>query len=411
MLARADAGAGPQTAIARATHGRGRVVWMNFEPTAVVASGTGPARVSRLVRNALAWTGRTALGELATWPHGARAAAALGLDAEHVFENGAPIAARLAASAVPFTSFVLTSLADQHPDTLRALAATSEIASHTHDHKALSEQDAAGQRGELVESQRILAELTGREVIGLRPPEERTNGATLSALAESGYHWVVGWQEKDRAEPWVLEDGGKAVIVLPRIPHDDFEYVVRRSGEDSAAAWASMRSDLQQVRRLGGFYFFDFHTQFWDAPAIREGVQHLTGLRNLPGVWLATVGDVAAWWRLRSRAATRVVTEANGALTVEVASGLAAPALDVMVYLPSDPSGWQVEAVEGKTPTMVVVGGVEAAVRLEFRELPPNHHHICRLTQVAEKGRSASLLGRSLVRRSSATPPRSLPRA
>jgi hypothetical protein len=31
--------------------------------------------------------------------------------------------------------------------------------------------------------------------------------------------------------------------------------------------------------------------------------------------------------------------------------------------------------------------------------------------QVAEKGRSASLLGRSLVRRSSATPPRSLPRA
>src|SRR6185436_2382323 len=117
------------------------------------------------------------------------------------------------------------------------------------------------------------------------PPEERTNGETLSALADSGYQWVVGWQEKDRAEPWVLEDSGKAVVVLPRIPHDDFEYVVRRPGEDVAAAWASMRNDLQQVRRLGGFYFFDFHTQFWDAPAIREGVQHLTGLRNLPGMW------------------------------------------------------------------------------------------------------------------------------
>jgi hypothetical protein len=50
------------------------------------------------------------------------------------------------------------------------------------------------------------------------------------------------------------------VVVLPRIPHDDFEYVVRRPGEDVAAAWASMRNDLQQVRRLGGFYFFDFHT-------------------------------------------------------------------------------------------------------------------------------------------------------
>jgi hypothetical protein len=50
-------------------------------------------------------------------------------------------------------------------------------------------------------------------------------------------------------------------------------------------------------------------------------------------MWLATVGDVAGWWRTRSRAAARVVTGADGALTVEVASGTAASALDVVVYL------------------------------------------------------------------------------
>ncbi|MEO6026659.1 MAG: hypothetical protein ABIR79_07335, partial [Candidatus Binatia bacterium] len=97
--------ASQQTAVARATHGRGRVVWMNFEPGAVVGGGPAANRVTRLVENALAWTGRVARGDLETWPGGARAAAAIGLDAEHEFEKGTAIAARLAASNVPFTTF------------------------------------------------------------------------------------------------------------------------------------------------------------------------------------------------------------------------------------------------------------------------------------------------------------------
>ncbi|MEO6027733.1 MAG: polysaccharide deacetylase family protein, partial [Candidatus Binatia bacterium] len=316
---------------------------------------------------------------LETWPGGARAAAAIGLDAEHEFEKGTAIAARLAASNVPFTTFVLTKLADAHPDTVHALAATSELASHTHDHRALSDQDEDGQRAQLIESRTVLADLTGREIVGLRPPEERTNGDTLNALAYTGYHWVVGWRDKDCAEPWVLQAYGKAVVVLPRIPHDDYEYVVRRQGEDVASAWASMRSDLQQVRRLGGFYFFDFHTQFWDAPAIRAGVQHLTGLRNLPNVWLATVGDVAAWWRTRSRAAVRIASAGDDAVTVELASGTAARSIGVTVYVAGDPGRWIVEPVQGDAPAITVVVGSDDAVRLEYRDVTAGARRIARL--------------------------------
>ncbi len=381
MLGRGAASAAPQTAVARTARGRGRAVWLNFEPDAVVGGG-GEARARRLVANALAWTSRRPLADLETWPHGARAAAALGLDAEREFDEGSAVAARLAASNVPFTSFVLTKLAGAHPDTLRALATASEIASHTHDHRALSAQNEDAQRAELVESQTILAELTGRTVVGLRPPEEETNSDTVSALTDSGYRWVVGWREKDRAEPWILEASGKAVVVLPRIPRDDFEYVVRHPADDVAAAWAAMRSDLQQVRRLGGFYFFDFHTQFWKAPAIREGVRHLTGLRNLPGVWLATVGEVAAWWRTRSRAAVRVAsdaTDASGTITIEVASGTAAHELGVVVYLPDGASAWVVEAVQGAAPTAVMQGGPDGTLRLVYRDFAPGEHRTARL--------------------------------
>ncbi len=382
MLSRGGGdGARPQTAVARARLGAGRVVWMNFEPGALVGGGTGPDRLALLVRNALAWTSRKPLGALETWPNGARIAASLGLDAEHRFEESRGIAERLAASQVPFTSFVLTSLAGGHPEAMAALAAASELGSHTHDHRALSDQDEAAQRQQLEESRRIVAELSGRTVLGLRPPQERTNEHTLQALAAEGYHYVVGWREKDAAEPSILQANGKAVVVLPRIPHDDFEYVIRRPGEDVASAWVSMRADLQQVRRLGGFYFFDFHTQFWDAPAIQKGVQHLTGLRNLPGVWLATVGDVAAWWRLRSRAAVRVDADPDGGITVEIASGAAAPALGVAVYVPRDPAAWKVASVRGAVPTAVVVGGLDDAVRLEFRGLAAGERRVARLTE------------------------------
>ncbi|MCC6848860.1 MAG: polysaccharide deacetylase family protein [Deltaproteobacteria bacterium] len=381
MLARDPAAPAPQTAVARAVHGRGRVVWLNFEPGAVVGGGAAAARVDRLVANALAWAGGRPLGDLETWPRGARAAAAIGLDAEHEFAAGGPIAARFAASNVPFTSFVLTTVAGDHPETLRALAAASEIASHTHDHRPLDEQSEDEQRAQLVESRAILAALTGRTVIGLRPPEERTNGDTLAALAATGYHWIIGWRDKDRAEPWVLESGGKAIVVLPRVPHDDFEYVVRRDGRDVGASWAAMRSDLEQVRRVGGFYFFDFHTQFWNAPAIRTGVRHLTGLRNLPGVWLATVGEVAAWWRTRSRAATRVARAGDGAVTVELASGAATPELGVVVYLADSSAGWSVEAVRGAAPAVVAVGGADGGLRLVFRDLAAGERRLVRLVR------------------------------
>lgn len=381
MLVRDVEAPAPQTAVARATRGRGRVVWLNFEPAAVVGGGVAAMRVDRLVGNALAWAGGRPLADLETWPHGARVAAAIGLDAEHEFAEGQAIAARLSASDVPFTSFVLTKLAGDHVETVRALATAGEIASHTHDHRPLSEQDEEGQRAELVESRVILAELTGRTVVGLRPPEEQTNGDTVTALADTGYHWVVGWRDKDRAEPWILESAGKAVVVLPRIPHDDYEYVVRRPQDDVAAAWASMRSDLQQVRRLGGFYFFDFHTQFWKAPAIRAGVQHLTGLRNLPGVWLAPVGEIAAWWRARSRAAVRVASGGDGAVTVEVATGVALPELGVSVYVPEGFGAWTVEAVSGAAPTAAVVDAGDGRGRLVFRDLAAGERRTVRLVR------------------------------
>lgn len=370
-----------QAAVARATVGTGRVVWLNFEPGALVGGGVGPDRMAQLVANALAWTARAPLGALATWPDGARIAASLGLDAEHRFDESLAIAERLGASQVPFTSFVLTSLATGHADVLSALARTSELASHTHDHRALSGMDESAQRRQLYESRTVISDMTGRTIVGLRPPEEQTNEHTLNALAESGYHWVVGWRDKDRAEPWVLQSDGKGVVVLPRIPHDDYEYVVRRPGDDVASAWVAMRADLQQVQRLGGYYFFDFHTQFWDAPAIHRNVQHLTGLRNLPGVWLATVGEVATWWRTRSRAATRIDADADGGLTVELVTGVAAPEMGVVVYVPGDPSEWTVESVRGAEPEVVVLGGRDDALRLVYRELGENDRRVTRLVR------------------------------
>lgn len=382
-----------QTAVARATVGAGRVVWLNFEPGALVGGGVGPDRMARLVANALAWTARAPLGALETWPNGARIAASLGLDAEHRFEESLTIAQRLDASQVPFTSFVLTSLAPGHADVLGVLARASELASHTHDHRALSAMDEDAQRWQLHESRDVILDMTGRSVVGLRPPEEQTNEHTVNALAESGYHWVVGWREKDQAEPWMLQSDGKGVVVLPRIPHDDFEYVVRRPGDDVAAAWRSMRSDLQQVQRLGGYYFFDFHTQFWDAPAIHRNVQHLTGLRNLPGVWLATVGEVATWWRTRARAAVRIDPDPDGGITVEVASGAAAPALGVVVYVPNEPEGWTVESVRGAAPTIAVVGGPDDAVRLAYRELGENDRRVTRLVRRRDGSRVCAVSG------------------
>jgi peptidoglycan/xylan/chitin deacetylase (PgdA/CDA1 family) len=323
------------TAIAQAPFGRGRVVWMDFEPAALVASGVAGDWGAALVARALDWARGAPLAAVAAWPRGVRMAAMLALDAEIHLENAADVATRFRDADTPLTAFVVSHYAEQHPDVVPMLAAAGEVGSHTDDHVPLDGRPLATQIDQLERSRDILAALADAPIVGFRPPEERIDAATPHALVAAGYRWLAGPTDKDRAEPELRVVDARALVVLPRVPRDDYEHVVR-TPLPPAETWPAVARDLQQLRRLGGLFLFDFHTQFAATPGIDEAVRHLLGLRVMRDVWCATGSAIAEWWRLRAGTRVDVDRPQTRRLVVRVRSEEAIENLAVLVYPPVD---------------------------------------------------------------------------
>ncbi|AEM57176.1 polysaccharide deacetylase [Haloarcula hispanica N601] len=86
------------------------------------------------------------------------------------------------------TAFVVSSVAQSHPDAVRALAdAGLEVASHTHTHQLLSDLDSDGRRAELAESKDVLERVTGEQVSGFRAPAFDITDDHFDLLSDIGY--------------------------------------------------------------------------------------------------------------------------------------------------------------------------------------------------------------------------------
>ncbi|MDS0221574.1 polysaccharide deacetylase family protein [Haloarcula sp. S1AR25-5A] len=111
------------------------------------------------------------------------------------------------------TAFVVSEVAETHPDAVRALADSGlEIASHTHTHQLLSDLDSDGRRAELSQSKAVLERVTGDVVSGFRAPAFDITDDHFDLLADTGYTYdssvvssrsIPGWYggEYDVHEP------------------------------------------------------------------------------------------------------------------------------------------------------------------------------------------------------------------
>jgi peptidoglycan/xylan/chitin deacetylase (PgdA/CDA1 family) len=332
------------TAVAARRLGRGRVVWLGFDVRAVVRTGDADAWVERLLANALAWVGQRPVVALERWPRAARSASMLGLDVEMDFAAGRAVAAQARAARTPLTAFAVSMLARDDPATVQALAGAGEVASHTHDHQPLAGRGLDAQVRELEESRALLERLVGRPVVGLRPPEERTDAETLVALVRAGYRYVAGLPDKDRAEPSIVGVDGGPLTVVPRVQRDDYEWVVRRPLGDAALVAAAIEADRAYVADLGGVAFFDFHTQYADDPGIAAGVAALLARPLAADEWRATGAEIADWWAQRAAVTAELDPAGPRAAVLRVASVEAIAHIAAEVHAPD---AWTALRIDG----------------------------------------------------------------
>ena len=318
-LASAPAGGEPllDAAVTRSTYRSARVVYWGFELQDAVAHPWNADVLALLVRNSVAWTARAALASIEPWPHGRRAAAILAQDVEDQFTNARFARDSLAAIGAPGTFFLVSDAAARNERLARQLRAAGEVGSHSDDHRLLGGTPGEEQEARLRESRSDLAEILEDSVTGLRPPQEQFDLATMQAWLVAGGTYLFGANDARCIAPELLPIDGDTLVLVPRTTADDYVLFEGGALRTPQAIDARLLGEFQRVRAQHALYVLSYHSQLLSR---REHIPSFARFARAvaadSSVWLATAGDVAAWWK--DRATLHPVVRMRGASAADV---------------------------------------------------------------------------------------------
>jgi peptidoglycan/xylan/chitin deacetylase (PgdA/CDA1 family) len=283
-----------------------RVVYWGFELSDVVRRPWNRSIVRLLVRNSVAWAAAHPLAAVESWPNGKRAAASIAQDVEAGFANARFAADSLRAAGVRSSFYLTSRLAQRYERLTRYLAASGEIGTHGDNHSLLGGLPSDEQRARLLATQRELHALVGSDANGLRPPEEQFDTVTMSAWLAAKGNYMFGANDSRSAAPELLRVGRDTLVLVGRVGSDDFAATARFNPPAATLAQIFL-GEYERVRALGGHYVLSYHSQVLAKPELVPALATVARkLASDTAVWVATVGDVATWWRARARIETSV---------------------------------------------------------------------------------------------------------
>jgi peptidoglycan/xylan/chitin deacetylase (PgdA/CDA1 family) len=262
-----------------------------------------------------------------TWPSGIEAAACLtfDIDAESAVLTADPasvsrmspmshqsygplvgvprILALLERHGVRATFFVPGYTAHRYPSVVRAVAeAGHEIAHHSYFHENTIGMDAATEADMIDLGLKALWDVAGVRPVGYRAPMWELNFHTPALLAERGFLYDSSLMDSDH--PYSLAVGGGRTLAEVPVSWglDDWEQYAFLPGligsgviESPAKALEMWTLELGALHRLGAVFTLCCHPFLTGRPSRAEALSTLIErMKALPGMWIATVGEVAA---------------------------------------------------------------------------------------------------------------------
>ena len=287
----------------KSTKEGGRLVWMDFSPNKEDHSlDLHQQYFDSLLASILRYLNKETYESIATWPSNLKFAAILEEDTEDKFENAKRVAKYFQEKNYPITWYMLSNEAQAHRDVTLLLSETGEVACHGDNHQAFTLNDPDQQHIRLARCKKVLEELTGKTVQSFRPPEEKHNEATLSAIANTGFKHFIAKNSTDRFVPIYYKNlsGDEAILSIPRMNSDDYLLWngYKKNELDSVDL---LNKEVDQVERIGGLFTFSFHTQYMSNDAHFNTVTQLADYINDKNAYFTTASDLADWWLVRNK--------------------------------------------------------------------------------------------------------------
>jgi peptidoglycan/xylan/chitin deacetylase (PgdA/CDA1 family) len=338
-------------AVVRSSYRGARLVYFGFEPRHLERGAFGADVMRLLVRNAAAWAAGVPRATVAPWPRGRPWAAVIAQDGEARFSYARHALDSLQDIGVRGTYFLTSDIAREEHRLTRAMAAFGEVATHSENHDLLGGTPFERQLARLQITRLDLYELTDSAVVGLRPPEEQFDSATMRAWVEAGGRYLLGSNDSRGAAPELLRLGSDTLVLVPRAFADDFEATGPKYRRAPHLVTAVMRADAARAKAVGGLYVLSYHSQLLSRPEYTGVLGAMARqLVNDKDVWLATAAEVADWWRRRAAVSAEVTRVTDEELVLLVRNRGEA-ALDDVVISTTLPPGRRAVGARNITPT------------------------------------------------------------
>ena len=314
-----------------------------------------PDDMRALAKDALRWLHRMPEAQLAAWPGGRRAAQLIEMDTEDGYANAVHFAEVMESMNAAGTFYSLTSEARKNRPLVRQLAEKHEIGFHGEVHIGFKGLPRDKQQARLDRMMSDMNDILGTvdqwpkgAGRGFRAPTEDYDDGTEILLQAMGFrhHVADPNRTQDRLPTFsaaASTDRSTGLIVLSRGQLDDLNYLQLKLNAEQIGK--ALIAEYELNLRMGGLAIVSVHSQnFADVDRLLDKPRHnslltraLEDLARHVGprherVWMAPGGQVAQWWRDRSRAALVARVE-RGQLEIDLDVAGTAPIMGLTVRI------------------------------------------------------------------------------
>lgn len=293
----------------------GRVAFFAFAESTWEAQ---PQATYELIDSTLQWLHRDPAVVRAAWPDGKRAAQVIAMDVDEGFANALPLASLLRSISYRGSVYIQTSAGKMFPNVVTQLARDFELG-YLGDTPATFKGQLIGlqeQRMQVMRSDLASLVADTRGITGFRAPFEGYDATTERLLEKFGIGYHVAERHRGNvALPILIKTEGVAppntLVVLPRTQRDDISLLSEAPVAEQLTK--ALIDDLDWILDNGALGVLSLHSKNLGADgillaALPGWLDHLKQRRS--GLWLASGGEVADWWRERER--LRYATKQNG---------------------------------------------------------------------------------------------------
>jgi peptidoglycan/xylan/chitin deacetylase (PgdA/CDA1 family) len=293
-------GAGADAAVSTTeTDGGGRVAWFGLR-LGQAATPRDSVLVERMVQNGVLWAAGVPTVAPSPWPGAARAAVVFTLDVEAEHRNALGVAEVLAAEGLTASFFVVSQIVREDGELAEALARVGEVGTQTVDHTPIAGLTPQDQRVRLQRAADEIERWTGIAPVGLHPPEEAHDSASLVAWKRAGGRYILGGTEARSGSPELHTVLGGSMVVLPRVIKDDYGVFVQGGAVRATRLSDAYVKGAHKMRAIGGLAVIAGHTQIMSRGTRLDALRVVADSVRSQGDWWITRADhVAEWWSAR----------------------------------------------------------------------------------------------------------------